>query len=298
MGTGAAESGDILDNGTFSSPAFRRLESRAVFAASIAAGLLFAPAALADSEHRKTVALGGAGLVKPKYEGSDEHEMLGIPIVIPNFGPDDPENPSLFSRVRERVEFYGLDDIRIRAVGGERFEAGLVTGYMTEREQNDGDMLRGWGDIDGGLVLGGYAGVNIGAFEFDAAILDRVTGDGGGPEFRFGVETETQLTEQITLVTRLGTTVASSDYMQTYFGVTPAQAARSTAGIETYEPDAGFKDVYVELGAEYDFSDRWLLKGGVRYGRLVGEAADSPVVETPDQLSGIFGVAYRFNLPN
>lgn len=287
----------MLSRTVFSST-LRALETRAFCAASVTAGLLFSPVAFADSEHRKSVALGGAGLVKPKYEGSDEHELLGIPVIIPNFGPDDPENPSFFSRVRERVEFYGLDDIRIRAIGGDRMEAGLVTGYMTEREQNDGDVLRGWGDIDGGLVLGGYAGINFGPFEFDAAILDRVTGDGGGPEFRFGVETERQVTERITVVTRLGTTVASSDYMQTYFGVTPAQAARSTAGIETYDPDAGFKDVYLELGGEFDFSERWLLKGGVRYGRLVGDAADSPVVESKDQLSGILGVAYRFNLPN
>ncbi|MFD0987915.1 MipA/OmpV family protein [Methyloligella solikamskensis] len=266
----------------------------------MSAGLFCAPAALADgvSEHRKTVALGGAGIVKPKYEGSDEHEWLGIPIIIPKLSPVDDSKPSLFKQVRQRIEFHGLDDIRIRAIGGDLFEAGLVTGWMTEREQNDGDLLRGWGDIDGGLVLGGYAGVNIGEFEFDAAILDRVTGDAGGPEFRFGVQTEREVTEKITLVTRLGTTVASSDYMQTYFGVTPSQAARSEAGLQSYDPDAGFKDVYVELGAEYDFSERWLMKGGVRYGRLVGDAADSPVVETPDQLSGIFGVAYRFNLPN
>ncbi|ODA66699.1 MltA-interacting protein precursor [Methyloligella halotolerans] len=273
---------------------------RALPASAVAAGLLCAPAALADgvSEHKKTVALGGAGIVKPKYEGSNEHEWLGIPIIIPKLSAEDDAKPSLFKQVRQRIEFHSLDDIRIRAIGGDLFEAGLVTGYMTERKQNDGNLLRGWGDIDGGLVLGGYAGVNIGEFEFDAAILDRVTGDGGGPEFRFGVETEREVTERITLVTRLGTTIASSDYMQTYFGVTPAQAARSKAGLQSYDPDAGFKDIYLELGAEYDLSERWLMKGGVRYGRLVGDAADSPVVETPDQLSGILGVAYRFDLPN
>lgn len=274
----------------------RRQPARIAFAAAVATGLFLAPIT-ANAEGERSLTLGGAVIVKPKYEGSDEHDVFGIPIIIPRLSaPDD--NPSMFQSFRQRVKFRGLDDIRVRALGGERLQMGVVTGYITERDESDGELLRGLGDIEGGLVLGAYTGFSLGAFEFDAAILDKVTGDDSGYELRFGAETERQVTRRTKIVARIGTTFASDDYMQTYFGVTPAQASRSRAGLPVFSPDAGIKDVYFELGGEMALGERWLLKAGGRYGRLLGDAADSPVVETADQLSGVLGMGYRFSLPN
>ena len=113
-------------------------------------------------------------------------------------------------------------------LGGERLQVGAVTGYITKRDQDDGALLLGLGDIDGGLVLGAYSAFSLGAFTFDAAILEKVTGDDAGPEYRLGLETQTrQVSERVKLGVRFGTTLASEDYMQTYFGVTPEQSRRS-----------------------------------------------------------------------
>jgi hypothetical protein len=76
-----------------------------------------------------------------------------------------------------------------------------------------------------------------------------------------------------------------------------APARDSKAGLAAYTPDAGIKDVFFEIGGTMDLSDRWLLKAGGRYGRLLGDAADSPVVATENQFSGVLGLGYRFNLP-
>ena len=138
----------------------------------------------------------------------------------------------------------------------------------------------------------------MGAVDFDAAYIDKVTGDESGFELRFGAETTRQVTERVKVVARVGTTFASDDYMQTYFGVTPTQAASSRAGLPVYDPDAGIKDVYVELGSEIALGERWLLKPGGRYGRLVGDAGDSPIVENENQFSGVLGMGYKFHLPN
>ena len=54
----------------------------------------------------------------------------------------------------------------MRALGGDRVQLGAVTGYITDRDQKDGALLRGLGDVEGGLVLGGYAGFRLGAVEF------------------------------------------------------------------------------------------------------------------------------------
>jgi outer membrane scaffolding protein for murein synthesis (MipA/OmpV family) len=274
-----------------------RERARIAFAAAIAAAFFLSLMAYAKAEGERSLTLGGAVLAKPKYEGSDEYDVFGIPIIIPKFSDAPDDDPSMFKSFRQRVKFRGLDDIRVRALGGERLQVGVVTGYKTERDQGDGDLLRGLGDIDGGLVLGAYTGFSVGVFEFDAAILEKVTGDDTGYELRFGIETERQVTARTKIVARVGTTFASDDYMQAYFGVTPAQASRSQAGLPVYTPDAGVKDVYFELGGEMALSERWLLKAGGRYGRLLGDAEDSPVIETADQWSGVLGMGYRFNLP-
>ena len=45
----------------------------------------------------------------------------------------------------------------------------------------------------------------------------------------------------------------------------------------------------------YDFDQRWSLLVGVGYKRLIGDAADSPIVESEDQFSATFGLTYRFS---
>jgi outer membrane protein len=245
---------------------------------------------------RKSIAVGAAVIVKPKYEGSQEHEAIPIPIIIPQLVEEEDTPNGVFQEVRQRIAFRGLDDIRIRVLGGKRFQVGAVTGWITTRDEDDADFLEGTGDIDGGLVGGAYAAYTAGLFTFDVAYIDKLTGTSAGPQYRLGVETTRQISDRGDVTVRVGTTFASEEFMQTYFGITPKQSANSRAGIPVYTPDGGIKDVFLEVGGSYDISERWIFKGGVRYGRLLGEAADSPHVETPDQVSGTVGLAYRFYL--
>ena len=268
--------------------------SRFLIAAVAGSVLTSGTVVLADSE--RSIALGAAVVAKPKYEGSDEHDVFVIPLFVPKFSDSADENPSLFKKIRRRVDIRGLDDVRIRISRPGGFEFGAVTGYITDRDQSDARRLRGLGDVDGGLVLGGYAGIRRGPVLFDVAIIDKVTGDDAGFQVRLGAGTEQQISERATISATVGTTFASDDYMQTYFGVTPAQSAASVAGLPAFNASGGIKDVYFELSSELELSDRWLLRASGRYARLLGDAADSPVIETEDQLSGSIGLGYRFYL--
>ncbi|MDJ0511859.1 MAG: MipA/OmpV family protein [Methyloceanibacter sp.] len=245
---------------------------------------------------QKSVAVGPAVIVRPKYEGSQEHEAIPIPIIIPKLVEEEDTPDGVFKQVRQRVAFRGLDDVRIRVFGGDRFQVGAVTGWITTRDEDDADFLEGTGDIDGGLVAGAYAAYTMGLFTFDVAYIEKLTGASAGPQYRFGVETNRPISDRGNILVRAGTTFASAEFMDTYFGVTPKQSRNSRAGIPVYTPDGGIKDVFIELGGSYDISERWVFKGGVRYGRLLDQAADSPLVETPDQVSGVVGLAYRFYL--
>ena len=245
---------------------------------------------------RKSVVVGAAPIIRAKYEGSQEHEVIPIPMVIPSLVEEEDTPDGVFKQVRQRVKFRGLDDVRIRVFGGDRFRVGAVTGWITTRDVDDADFLAGTGDFDGGLVAGAYTAYSIGAFTFDAAYIEKITGTSAGPQYRFGVETTREISDRADFTVRVGTTFASAEFMRTYFGVSPTQSRNSRAGIPTYTPDGGIKDVFIAIGGSYDINERWVFKGGARYGRLLGDAEDSPLVETPDQVSGTVGLGYRFYL--
>ena len=69
------------------------------------------------------------------------------------------------------------------------------------------------------------------------------------------------------------------------------------SGLSAYDADAGFRDVRVTLGAMVPVTEHWLVGAGVMFMRLVGNAADSPIVDdagSPNQISGGLGVAYAW----
>jgi outer membrane protein len=93
----------------------------------------------------------------------------------------------------------------------------------------------------------------------------------------------------------LGTTYGSGDYMSTYFDVRARDSAQS--GLPAYDADAGFRDVRLTLGAMVPVTEHWLVGAGVMFMRLIGNAADSPIVDdagSPNQISGGLGVAYAW----
>jgi len=90
-------------------------------------------------------------------------------------------------------------------------------------------------------------------------------------------------------------TVATSDYMQEYFGVNEAQAARS--GLPLFRPEGGLRDVTFTLYSVLSLSPSWGFFGIVQSSRLLGDAADSPIVTqegSRDQLSTGLGLFLNF----
>jgi MipA family protein len=79
---------------------------------------------------------------------------------------------------------------------------------------------------------------------------------------------------RLNVSTHLG--VASAKYQRTYFDVDADNAARS--GLPRYAGERGADEVGFALGASYEVSKDWLLIGRVQAARLVGDAADSPIV--------------------
>jgi outer membrane protein len=93
----------------------------------------------------------------------------------------------------------------------------------------------------------------------------------------------------------LGTTDGNGDYMATFFDVRAADSTQS--GLADFDADAGFRDVRLTLGALVPVTEHWLVGAGVMFMPLVGDAADSPIVDdagSPNQISGGLGVAHAW----
>jgi len=253
--------------------------------AFVTAAIAGQPSSGAGGKETLTWTLGTTVAISPEYEGSDEYRAVVIPYIFPRF------SNSGFVDVR------GSDDIRFKILNNENFELGPLAGYRFDREEEDGDKLVGLGDVDGGLVLGGFARVALWPSTLYAGVSYHrtVTGDVDGGQLKFGLEYEAKPTDNVVMFARTGATYADDEYMDSYFGVSASQAATSAAGLQQFDADAGIKDVYASLGTRINFSESWAFNMTGRYARLVGDAADSPVIETEDQFSASAGLTYSFN---
>jgi outer membrane protein len=276
-----------------------RQVTTSLLALAIAAPLALSPASAADIGSYKDggapedewavsgFKLGGILVIQPKYEGSNEYEALGFPYILPIFAGGG--GSGFFSR----FEAKGIDDVRFKLLERDGFVAGPLGGYSFGREDNDGDLLRGLGDIDGGIVLGGFVGYHLGPVFFDVS-YHHFFDDSSGNQIRFGAEIERPLNERVTFTGGIGATYADGNYMQDYFGITTGQAISSPNFSSAYDADAGFKDVNITLGLKAELDERWTARASVRYSHLLGDAADSPIVESEDQFTGLIGLSYKF----
>lgn len=89
----------------------------------------------------------------------------------------------------------------------------------------------------------------------------------------------------------LGLSAANAQNLRSYFGV-PASATAST-GKPAYEPGAGLRDAHVGFGFKHALSKHWFLFGGAGTKRLLGPAADSPLVQKTGSAAAALGVAWR-----
>jgi MipA family protein len=91
--------------------------------------------------------------------------------------------------------------------------------------------------------------------------------------------------------------LADANIMQMEFGVSPEAAARTH--VSSYAPGGGVESVGLSVAANYALSDDWSVILYHRFDRLVGDAANSPVVDrlgTVNQLTFGAGVTYSLHV--
>ena len=231
------------------------------------------------------VMLGAGAIYAPDFEGSDEFEVQPFPFISVEY------RDLAYVRGPE----IGVNLIRLKASDDFSIKAGPLARYRRDRPEKRNADLRGLGDVDLAVELGGAV-----AFEYKQAwIRVSLAKDvAGGHEGLVG-EGEAgirfNLSDTLTASASARASWADEDYMGTYFGVTAVQAARS--GLPVYRAGSGLKDVGAGLSLSYMLGGHWMLTAVGGYSRLLGDAADAPLVVrrgSPDQWQGGLFLAYRF----
>lgn len=223
------------------------------------------------------VEIGAGGSARPAYEGAKGYEY----------------NPTGFFTLHY-LWLPGIGDVK-KERADEGFSIGPSFRYVYKRDSNDHPELRGLGNIDAAFELGGRIAYQSSIFRPWLAVRYGLGGHSG-----FVVETGLDLRFRPSAVTEFAigprASFATSEYMRTYFGVTPAESARS--GLSTYNPGGGIKGAGLEVSGRYELTQQWALVGLAYYERLIAGAATSPVVKVGDenQITAKLGLSYKFGL--
>lgn len=240
-----------------------------------------------NSEWRGTVAA-GAGAV-PEFDGAEDFQAIPFLAVQAQKGP-------------YWVQLRGLQ-ASANILPSRQWNAGPVINYRFGRDDDvDNDTLALLREVDQSIELGGFVSYTIPniAKPRDALILrgQMVQDVAGGHEGFIASASAAYsrpITDKFRLTGSLSSSYGSDDYFDTFFTIDADNAARS--GLNQFDAEAGLRDVGLTFVGNYNLTDQWGLIGVAGYSRLMGDAADSSIVEQEgSENQGIFalGVSYSF----
>jgi outer membrane protein len=244
--------------------------------------IFFMMAAVVSIAPAADISIGGGAGMRPDYEGSDDYEFVPTPFANILF------DSGIF------VSIEGLT-AKANLIPSKTWRLGPMYNYRPSRSRVDNNRVDRMSNVSDANEIGGFGGFNynnwFASLEFLADTGDAHDGWLGTARGGYNYVAS----KSWTLSFGLSTTYASEDYMNTYFGVTGRDSARS--GLRTFDADAGIKDVGFDLGIKCQFTDNWggRVLGG--YKLLLNDADESSPVTNEGSQHQFFGgllVVYTF----
>lgn len=213
----------------------------------------------------------------PRYQGSDEQKTSVVPGIFLQASNGLFADP--FNGVGYVFEPAGKWVYGVRA--------NLDTGRSVE------DALPGFDKIKARLNPGVFANYNVNEQLTLKSALRGGLGDAGdGGLLNLGATYKLYNANFIGVNLNASVKFGSSSYMQSYFGVSPAQSAAS--GLAAYQPAAGLAMAQVGLTGGFPISREIYIISSVTVQRLLGDAANSPIVKKKTQPAAFVGAVYSF----
>ena len=233
------------------------------------------------------VTLGGYGLSVPKFEGAKHDELSFRPI----FGLRSPGDRVWLDLPNDGLEreFFETDNFRAGAVGNLRYQRD--TGSLGPRG------FKKVGKVDLSIEAGGFAEYwPSPMLRTRAELRDAVIG-ANGIIADFSADAVVHPATRWTLTAGPRISVANTDFMNSYYGITAAEASRT--GLAAFKASGGLRSYGAGTSARYQITDDMTALGFVEYQKLAGSAGDSPLIDdrgSTDQFTVGLGLKYQFRV--
>lgn len=224
--------------------------------------------------------VGAAGLVAPKFEGSNKYKFSAQPLVS-------------LGRQGEAERFSSRNDnVSFAVIDTDRFRVGATGKLLFKRDT----------DIDGipETKFGGEAGGFVDVYPTDWLRFRGEVRQGIRAHKGVVADVAADAFYDVTPVIRVSAgpraTFASKDYFKTYYGVSAEEAAAS--GVSEYNPGGGWESVGVGGAITWKATDKIDTSLFGEYSRLQGPAKDSSIVKqhgSRDQFMVGIAATYRFD---
>ncbi|MGZ8998506.1 MAG: MipA/OmpV family protein [Allosphingosinicella sp.] len=244
-----------------------------MFRASAAAALLLlspvgALAQDADEPPRKRdilVTIGLGAQAYPRFPGSEDLRLAPLPVFS-------------FRKAGDPMGFEAPDEGTGFALIGKKngFQAGPAIQLQNKRKETD--VGAAVGNVGFTIEAGAFVQAHLGDNLRVRAEARRGIGGHKGWVGDVGLDLIGRPSDSTVMSIGPRLRLANRRYQRAYFGVAPPVAA--ITGLAPHDPSPGVKAVGIVAGLTHQFSNRWGIYAYAGYDRLIGDAADSPIVRT------------------
>ena len=222
---------------------------------------------------------GAAVVAAYEYQGSDERSTLLIPLLNYQWAN------GWFAGVANGIGYNFSNSPQT--------QFGLRLTVDKGRKENHASALRGMGNVDPAAEFGAFFNYSLpkGLFltssvRYGAGVRKK------GLVVDLGAGWLTAIAPNWHLGAGVGFTLANADYMQSFFGVTEAQAAASGYGV--YPAGAGARDVRANVAVTYSVDQRTSVTAALSASSLLGDAKGSPLTRKQTSGSVVVGISHAF----
>ncbi len=209
----------------------------------------------------------GAALV-PEFIGSEESRVV----------------PLLAGRVykdKRYIEANGTG-FRVNIINSGRFAFGPALGVTLNRSDNvESDVIASLPEVDTAVEIGGFAAYTLpigknGRTQLTVGqqILFDVTNNHDGLRSTSSIGVGHSFSSRLQVSVNAFVDYVDDDFAKTYFSV-PKDIETS---LQPFAAGSGANKVGLRVNSLFMFNNNWFVTGLVSYGRLIGDASDSPVV--------------------
>jgi outer membrane scaffolding protein for murein synthesis (MipA/OmpV family) len=226
--------------------------------------------------------LGLAAEAQPAYAGAHAYRVQGGPVINIQYSD---------------IAFVSTGDgIGYNFLRGDHYRVGAAVAYdFGRRERDDYANLRGMGDISAAPVAKLF-GTFVLSKKFPLILrvdARQILGGANGTVGDVGIYMPLPgSSKKFVMFAGPSVTLATHRYLQSEFGVTPAQSLAS--GHPVFDAHAGMESVGVGFSATRFLTDHWLLNIDAAITKFKGSPDVSPVTETSTQREIALSLNYQW----